>query len=108
MGADGDLLVGGDDALHQGGMLGGRDFTIARQAAEVVYTFEDNNPAHARRREHIAIEACQSAWAEAIVQQVVASNTLVGYADVLRCRRSLQARRKPISPAIVAVGRGAV
>ena len=50
---------------------------LARQSAQVVHPLEDNEPAHAGRCKHIAIEARQSAGPEAIVQKMVAANALV-------------------------------
>jgi len=78
----GDLLVRRDNSLDKRGMIGGRDFAIAGEASQVVYTFEDDEPADACGREDIPVESCQDIWAKAVGEQVVAADALVGDADV--------------------------
>jgi len=47
VGAGDDLLVRRDDSLDEGGMVGGRDFAVAGETAEVVDAFKDDEPADA-------------------------------------------------------------
>ena len=56
--------------------------------------------------EHVAIEAGQCVGAEAVGEQVIAADALVGDANVARRRGGLQARGEHIGPAVVAVGGG--
>ena len=55
----GDLLVGCDNSLDKRGVVGGRDFAVAGEASQVVYTLEEDEPADACGCEDIAIESCQ-------------------------------------------------
>ena len=108
MGARDDLLIGGEDTPHEGGMVFRRDFRMLGQAAEIVDAFEDNDPSHASRRQHIAIEASEGGWSQAVGQKVVAADTLIGDANVARFMRGLEPCGEHISPTVVAVGGGAV
>jgi hypothetical protein len=105
---DHDLLIGRDDPLHQRGVFRRRYLTLASQAAEIVDAFKDDEPAHAGRREHVAIKAGENIGAQAIGKQVVAADALVGDADAARGGRGLKPLRQDIGPAIVAVGGCAV
>jgi len=53
------LLICGEYALHQRGVLRWSDFALARKTSKIIHTFEQDDPAHALRREHIAIESRQ-------------------------------------------------
>ena len=57
---------------------------------------------------HVAIEACQHIRPESVGQQMIAADSLIGYADVARCRRALQPACEHIRPAIVSIRRCAV
>ena len=83
MGACNDLLISSDDALDDSGVVGGRNFAGAGEAAEVIDAFEDDEPADTGGSKYIAIEAGKSAGAEAVDEEVVATNALVGDADVV-------------------------
>ena len=78
-----DLLVSSDDALDESGVFGRWNFAVAGEAAKVVYAFEDDEPADTGGSKYIAIEAGQSAGTEAVDEEVVATNALVGDADVV-------------------------
>ena len=108
VGAVDDLLVGGEDAGHEGGVFGGGNSADAREAAEVVDAFEDDEPADSGWREHVAIEAGEHVGAEAVGEQVVAADALIEDPDVVRCGRGLETRGEDVGPAVVAVGGGGV
>ncbi len=58
--------------------------------------------------EDVAIEAGEGVGAEAVGEQVIAADALVGDADVAGGGRVLQACGEDVGPAVVAVGGGAV
>jgi len=84
VGAGDDLLVRRDDSLDEGGMVGGRDFAVAGETAEVVDAFKDDEPADAGGCEDVAIEAGKNVGTESVCEKVIAANGLVGDADVVR------------------------
>jgi len=81
MGSRDELLICGDYALDEGGVVGRWDFAVAGQAAEIVDTFEDDEPADTGGGEDIAIETSEGAGAEAVDEEVVATDALVGDSD---------------------------
>ncbi len=108
VGAGDQLLIGGEDASDLGGVVGGRDFGEAGESAEIVDAFEDDDPLHGGGGEDIAIEAGEGVGTEAVGEQVIAADALVGDSDVAGCGRGLQALGEDVGPAVVAVGSGAV
>ena len=87
-----DLLVRRNHTLHQSGMLVGGNFAVARQSAQVVHALEDDHPAHAGRRQHVAIEPRQHIRPQPIREQMIAADSLVRHADIPRLLLSLQPR----------------
>jgi len=108
VGAFDDLLVGGDDLRDKVVMVGGRHFAVDRQPAQIVDALKENEPAHASLRQHIGIEARQNVRPQAVGQQVIAADALVGDANGSRFRRALQTAGQFIRPAVVSVGGGCV
>lgn len=51
------LLVHGDEALDDCGVIRGRDFAVASEAAEIVDAFEDDQPADTCWSKHVTIKA---------------------------------------------------
>src|ERR1700687_2347748 len=85
-----------------------RDFAGASESAEIVYALKDDDPLHTRRRQHVAIETREGIRTQAIGQQMIAADALVGHSNVAGMRRALKALRQYIRPAVVSVGGGAV
>ena len=108
VGAVDDLLIGGEDARDESGVFCGGNFAEAREATEVVDGFEDDEPADAGLRDHVAIEASERVGAEAVGEEVVAADALVEDPDIVRGRRGLEALGEDVGPAVVAVGGGGV
>ena len=79
MRADDHLLKGGDQ------ILGGRRlFAVGEGAArspDVVYAFEHDDPADTGLRDHVAVEARQQVWAEAVAKNAIASDAVVQNRD---------------------------
>ena len=84
VGACNDLLISSDDALDDSGVVGGRNFAGAGEAAEVIDAFEDDEPADTGGSKYIAIEAGKNVGTESVCEKVIAANGLVGDADVVR------------------------
>jgi hypothetical protein len=96
------------DALDQSRVFRGWDFTIAGQATEIVHSLENDQPMHTRGGKHVAIEAREDVWPQAVGQKVIASYALVGNADIARGGRGLKAGGEYVGPTVIAVGGGAV
>ena len=79
MSAEDHLLKGGDQ------ILGGRRlFAVGEGAArspDVVYAFEHDDPADTGLRDHVAVEARQQVWAEAVAKNAIASDAVVQNRD---------------------------
>jgi hypothetical protein len=78
------------------------------QAAEIVDAFEDDDPMDAGGSEDVAIETREGRWSEAVGEQMVAADALIGDTDVAGCWRGLEPGGEHVGPAVVAVGGGAV
>src|SRR5215468_9074109 len=89
-------------------MLRRRNFAVSSDAAEIVHTLEDNGPSHGGWGEDVTIETGQCVRSEAVGQQVIAANTLIGDSDAARVGRDLQTFRQDIGPAVVSVCCGAM
>jgi hypothetical protein len=66
VGARDDLLVGGDDTLHKGRVICLRNFTRAREAAEIVDALKNDDPLDGCGSKYVAIEAGQDVGAVAV------------------------------------------
>ncbi len=86
MRADDDLLVGGENSLHQSRMFFRGDFCVSGEAAEIVHSFKQDDPAHAGGGEDVAVETGESVGAEAVGEQMIAADALVGDADGVGAR----------------------
>jgi hypothetical protein len=104
VGAFDELLVGGDEAVYEVGVVRGGHFSRAGESAEIVYALEDDDPADSGRSEDVTIEAGESIGAEAVDEEMVAADALIGDGDVSRFWSGLQPRGKDVGPSIVAIG----
>src|SRR5271170_8261423 len=77
VGANDDLLIGGEDAAHKQGVLCCGYLAVARQTPKIVHALKNNQPPHPGLRECIAVKARQSIRAEAVDQQMVPANPLI-------------------------------
>jgi len=77
MGAGDDLLIGGQHPGNEGFVLRRSDFAIARQATQVVNALKDDEPTHAGRGKHVAVEARKCVWTQAIGEEMISANSLV-------------------------------
>jgi len=108
VGARDDLLIGAEDSLDESGVFFGGDFPVAGEAAEVVDAFENDDPTCAGGCEDVAIEAREGVGAEAVGEEMIAADALVGDADGLSTGRLLQVGGEGVGPAGIAVGDGSV
>ena len=82
-GAGDDLLIGGMNAGNEGVVIGGGNFAVDGEAAEIVDALKDDEVADAGLDEDSAIEAGEGVGAEAVGEEVIAADALVGDADDL-------------------------
>src|SRR4051812_8471074 len=108
MGAFNDLLIRSNHLLHASRMLSLAHFPVALQRAEIVHSFENNQPARSRWRQHITIETRQRVRAQAVGQEMISADALVHHSDVTRLLRTLQAGGQHVGPAVISVRRGSV
>ena len=80
-----------------------RNLAISRKSAKIVHTLENDQPSDTCWRQHVAIEARQSVGTEAIGQQLVSTDALIGDAYVSGMSRTLESRCKHIRPTVVAI-----
>ena len=87
MRADDDLLVGGEDSLDEGCVFVRADTSpFAGEAAEIVDAFEDDDPTDAGGCEDVAVETGEGVGAEAVGEEMIAADALVGDSDSCGCR----------------------
>jgi hypothetical protein len=82
VGAGDYLRVCGEDAGNECVVVGGGNFAMDGEAAEIVDAFKDDEVADAGLGEDIAIEAGERVWAEAVGEEMIAADAGVGYANV--------------------------
>src|ERR1700733_5943551 len=66
VGANDELLISSQNTMYERSMLHGSQFTIAREVTKVIDSLKHNQPMHAILGQHVAIEARQCVWAEAV------------------------------------------
>jgi len=77
MGAGDDLLICSQHTGNECIVLCRSHFAVSRQTAQIVDAFKDDEPAHAGRSEHIAIEARECVRTQAIGEEMISADSLV-------------------------------
>ena len=93
VGASNDLLVGGEDALDERGVFAGGTSPLRASPPRSLTPSKTMSPADACGSQHVAIEAGESIGSEAIGEQMIAADALIGYADIARLGEPAGARR---------------
>jgi hypothetical protein len=92
------LLVRSNNLPNQHIVLSPRDLASARQHADVIDPFENNQVANPRLSDHIMVESGQGIRSQPIGEQVVSAYSLIENREIACAGLRVQAARKPCPP----------
>src|SRR5580765_8924506 len=96
-----DLLVGGAHPTHKRLVFGIGNIGIASQCSDIVDSLEDDQVFHPSLRQNVMIKPRKGVGARAVVQQPVATDTVIEYCQLfLAVISSFNALCKNVRPAI--------